>query len=86
MYRRFWGRGGGSLAPTGARLGTALVPGWSRLFIKLDCVKGGPAMTPQNRSLRLVKSQIKRANNSVQLMASSEQGQDCKYVQSHPLQ
>lgn len=46
VYSRFWGKGGGSLAPTGARLGTALVPGWSRLFIKLDCVKGGPTMTP----------------------------------------
>lgn len=48
----------------GARLGTALVPGWSRLFIKLDCVKGGPTMTPQNRS-HTDSSKAKRANNSM---------------------
>lgn len=48
MYSRLWDKGGGSLAPTGARLGTALVLGWSRLFIKLDCVKGGP-ITPEEK-------------------------------------
>lgn len=65
VYSRFWGRGGGSLAPTGARLGTELVPGWSRLFIKLDCVKGGPTMTAQDRSATLTTPQIKRANSSM---------------------
>lgn len=35
-YSRLCGSGGGSLAPIGARLGTVVVPGGSRLLIKLD--------------------------------------------------